>query len=164
MKKRKKKFSKQSLLLILLFCSLMVMGQESINTAGKEISSSSGTISYSVGQVVSDTHSTTAGTINEGVQQPSEMILSTIETIEASYNWITTYPNPTNEKITLEIRKEKLDKFRFQLYDIKGNVLENKAIKNKQTKIMMNNLLSGTYLLKVIQNNQKIVTFKIIKK
>ncbi len=152
------------LLVMLLFPLLPVVGQESINTSGQNVSGNGGTVSYSIGQIVYETYTATDGMISEGVQQPTELAISALEKIKKDNHWVTTYPNPTNESFTLEIKNVELSDFQFQLYDTKGDILQNKKIKNRQTKVIMSNLLPAIYLLRVIQKEKEVITFKIIKK
>jgi len=51
----------------------------------------------------------------------------------------------------------------YQLYDISGKLLESNAIVANSTTIKMEQLATGNYFLKVIQNNKEVKTFKIMK-
>ncbi len=49
-----------------------IHAQESVAATGGEATGISGTASYSVGQVFYTTHTTTAGSVSQGVQHPFE--------------------------------------------------------------------------------------------
>ncbi|MEJ1770464.1 hypothetical protein, partial [Escherichia coli] len=71
----KNKIMKNLNLLALLFFGIssgVLKAQESINTSGKTLSSVNGNISYTIGQIVYTTNSSSAGVISQGVQQPLE--------------------------------------------------------------------------------------------
>jgi hypothetical protein len=53
---------------------------------------------------------------------------------------------------------------KFELFSLQGQLLWRKAINNDMTKIPMDKLSEGMYLLKVNLNNKEIKSFKIIKK
>ena len=53
--------------------SSLLFGQQAVVTAGAEATGTGGTVSYSVGQVVYQTHAGTNGSVAEGVQQPYEI-------------------------------------------------------------------------------------------
>ena len=51
----------------------------------------------------------------------------------------------------------------YQLYDNNGKLLMIKQIAENETRIVMKNLATAIYFLKVTQSNKEIITFKIIK-
>ena len=51
----------------------------------------------------------------------------------------------------------------YELYGINGQLLENKRIITDETVISLNNLVSSAYLLKIINGDQELKSFKIIK-
>lgn len=137
--------------------------QVSINAIGSNVSGSGGSVSYSVGQVVCQTHNGTNGSVAQGVQQPIE--ISAITRVESKRINLTisAYPNPTNDYLTLRIDGFEISNLSFQLYEINGKLIESKNIEGKETDIIMSNLLPETYFLKVIQDHKDVGTFKIIK-
>jgi hypothetical protein len=73
------------------------------------------------------------------------------------------YPNPTTEKITLEISNmETLQTGIFKLYNLSGQLLQEQSVHSVTTTVSLANLSKGTYILKV-QINEKIEDWKIIK-
>jgi hypothetical protein len=74
------------------------------------------------------------------------------------------FPNPTTAKVKLVVNSNHYGNLRFQLYDFNGFRLQDKKIENAETEILMDNYLPSTYLLEVINGNNQIITFKIIKK
>jgi Secretion system C-terminal sorting domain len=154
----------------LSFCFLFFLGltglqaQEAITVTGGNASSSGGSVSYSLGQVVYTTSSGSNGTVSQGVQQPFE--ISTVTGTKETNITLqcVVYPNPTNDYIKLKIVNYKTGKLFYQLYDINGKLLENKKAEDNETNISMENLVSGTYLLKVTDNQKEVKTFRIIKK
>ena len=75
-----------------------------------------------------------------------------------------TYPNPTSDYIVLAISDGKLKDLSYTLYDIQGRRVTKGLVTQANTKIAMQGFDMGTYLLNVIQANQTLKTFKIIKK
>ncbi len=141
-----------------------LQAQESINATGGNVSGSGGSASYSVGQVVYTTTTGTTGSVAQGVQQAYEIseVLG-IEEAKGIILSVMAYPNPTTAYLTLEVKEFELSNLRFQLYDMSGKLLETREINNSQTSIATSNLESASYLVKVIQDNQEVKTFKIIK-
>jgi hypothetical protein len=73
------------------------------------------------------------------------------------------YPNPTTEKITLEISNmETLQTGIFKLYSMSGQLLQERPVYSSTTEISLAGLARGTYILKV-QINDTTEDWKIIK-
>ena len=138
--------------------------QESTNTAGGDASGSGGSVSYSVGQPVYQTHTGTNGSVAEGVQQAFEIsVVTAIEEAKTINLLVTAYPNPTTDYLTLEVKNFKLSGLTFQLYNMNGKLLQNEKITETQTTISMRQLVPATYLVKVMQDVRDVKTFKIVK-
>ena len=151
----------------LLLLGLGVIGlqaQESRNTTGGIASGDEGSVSYSVGQIVYQTHTGVYGSIAEGMQQPYEIsIVTSIVSAKGIKLSVTAYPNPTIDNLTIEMHDNIISNLYFLLFDINGKLLQNNKIASKQESIIMNNLVPGIYFMKVIQDNRELKTFKIIK-
>lgn len=147
-----------------IFFISTIYAQEAIPASGGNGSGAGGTVSYSVGQLVYTTNSGVNGTVAQGVQQPFEIsIIVEIEEAKDINLVCSAYPNPANDYLTLKFENFDLSDINFQLYDISGRLIENKKVNSNETNIIMKNLASATYFLKVIQNNKEIKIFKIIK-
>ena len=84
--------------------SNLLFGQQAVVTAGAEATGTGGTVSYSVGQVVYQTHASTSGSVAEGVQQPYEIsVLSSTKDVAGISLTCSVYPNPTADYLTLKV-------------------------------------------------------------
>lgn len=137
--------------------------QENAVTTGGEATGAGGTASYSVGQVVYTTATGTNGSVAQGVQQPFEISVTT-GVNETSINLeISVYPNPTTNFLSLKVKSEKLESLTYQLIDLQGKVIENKKVNSTTSTIKMEELPKAVYFLNVVNNNQVVKTFKVIK-
>ena len=144
--------------------STLIFGQQAIHTSGENASGSGGTVSYSVGQIFYATSSGTNGSVSEGVQQPYEIsIITAIDLAKGIGLSFTAYPNPTTNLLTLTVENLDYTKFNFQLFNMNGELLENKLLTGEQTTISLQNLPPSSYLIKVVGDQQEYKTFKIIK-
>lgn len=151
-------------ILLLGFGLTGLQAQESVNATGGNALGSGGSVSYSVGQLTCQTNTGTNGSVAAGVQQPYEISAVTgIEETAINLS-VTAYPNPTIDYLTLVVKEIELSALYFKLYDMNGKLLQSEKITENQTSIVMSNLASATYFVKVIQNNKEVKTFKIIKK
>jgi hypothetical protein len=155
-------------LVSIFFLLSTVLAQEGMNAAGGNISSSQGTISYSVGQIFYQTYHDDNGSVSQGVQQPFEIsvVTSTEEVRDISLS-IMAYPNPTSDYLKLEIPDCQLFPFAFHLYDMNGRLLQTDRITQDQTTIDVSTLKPAVYFLRVIKTQEntpaEIKLFKIIK-
>ena len=146
-----------------LFATVL-SAQETFLSSGFNSNGSSGTITYSLGQVAIDFSTGNSGSLIQGVQQPYE-IFSTLgnDIFYINLNLIA-YPNPTTDQLVLSIENFNGKKFYYQLFNLEGkSLLYNKCIDNK-TYINLNEFPSNTYLLSIVEKNTVIKTFRIIKK
>jgi hypothetical protein len=152
-------------LILTISTGSILFGQQAVLTAGADVAGTGGTVSYSVGQVVCQTHTGTSGSVTEGVQQPYEIsVLSSIKATTGITMTCSAYPNPTADYLILKVENYAFDNLRYQLFDMQGKLLESKIITSDQTNIPMNAFTPATYLLKVIHPNNEITTFSIIKR
>jgi hypothetical protein len=160
MKKHKKTITSLSLVLLGLGA---LQAQESPTASGGEATGSGGTSSYSIGQIITATDNSASGSVSTGVQQAYEIFLVT-GIKETSINLkMSIYPNPTTDYLSLEVEKENLEKLTYQLFDLQGKLIARKNVTETKTTIRMEEFSKSTYLLQVIQNNQEVKSYRIIK-
>ena len=77
--------------------------QDAVPATGGEATGTSGTASYSVGQVVYTTNTGTTGSVAQGVQQPYDISITVgINEMPISLEW-SVYPNPTTGFLTVKV-------------------------------------------------------------
>ncbi len=152
---------------IILLIGLTLTGlqaQESINAAGGNGKGIGGSMSYSVGQMVYQTYSGTNGSVSQGVQQPYEISITTgIKDFKGINLLVSAYPNPTTDRLTVQIENYKITNLSYQLFNIKGKILKSEKITDRQTSIIMSNLIPSAYFVRILEGDKEIKTFKIIK-
>lgn len=156
------------LFFLTLFLSFLFINtsysQETVLSAGGDISSSGGSASQSIGQVFYQIHSDDDISLHEGVQQPFEIsIINGISRIEAKNYDLTVYPNPTLYDLYLKINSTEFENLTYQFYSMEGKLLVENSVNSIETTIPIENYTPGFYLLKVYSHNQEIQSFKIIK-
>ena len=148
-----------------MLCAVFtIQAQETIPTSGGEATGSGGTVSYSVGQLLSNMNIGSNGTVTQGVQQTIEfVVLSNPELIALTLSAVT-YPNPTTDYIVLSLTDATLTDLSYTMFDLQGRLVTKAKVEQEATQIAMKNLAIVVYILKINQNNQELKTFKIIKK
>jgi hypothetical protein len=167
--KRRIKYLGVLALLTFAFSLCTVYAQTSINTTGGSVSGSGGSVSYSVGQVVYTTNTETSGSVAQGVQHAYEIFEITedpvpFHEIRKGINLsVVAYPNPTTDYLQLTVASENMKELSYQLYDMKGTLLQNEKITGNQARIVMSHFVPANYVVRVVQGSKDVKTFKVIK-
>ena len=77
---------------------------------------------------------------------------------------ISVYPNPTVDKVFLNLDMDNIDNCDYYLYDLQGRQIRNSHITSKQTDLNFAPFESGVYLLRIIKEKTLVQEFKIIKR
>jgi hypothetical protein len=153
-----------SLFITTFFWSSYLIAQESVVSSGGNATSSNGSVAYSIGQVAYSSFKESAGTVDQGVQHAYEIYKVGINENAIDIS-LFAFPNPTFENLTIQVDDYQNNKLSYQLTDVLGKLINLGQINASQTIIDFNSLAAATYFVNIInQENQKIETFKIIKK
>jgi hypothetical protein len=75
----------------------------------------------------------------------------------------TVYPNPTMDKVFLNLDMDHIENCRYYLYDLQGREIQNRNITAKLTELSFAPFESGVYILRIIKEKTLVQEFKIIK-
>ena len=146
-----------------------LQAQEVVTTAGSHGETTSGSLSWTVGEPVIETITDGTNTLTQGFQQ-SRLTVTAINDLKVPGIEMSVYPNPTNSFLFIEVKTDKQRDLLLSLFDLNGKlILQKRMTGNKQT-IKMQNYKSGTYILKVMEAKDStdakfcVSTFRIIKK
>lgn len=160
---------KQSLGFILMLILLIGVNRlsaqnihETIPVSGGEATGSSGSISFTVGQVVYQTYQGTNYSEAQGVQQPYEISIVDIEDGNMPGS-VSVFPNPTDGLLWLIYNNKNGEEFNYQVTDITGKIIFGSSPANREVTINMNELPAGTYFLNICNMSNETKSFKIIK-
>lgn len=135
-----------------------VQAQQALVVTGSDISSASGSVSYSIGQI-DYISSGTLVSVSQGIQQSyGKLVVEINSTIS-----ITVWPNPVFNILNVKISDDIGTGLDIQLYNINGKLLESRKSNSNFLNIAMENFAPATYILLVTHLKQKTVSFKIIK-
>lgn len=152
-------------LFFILSVSNMLVAQNAITVSGSNGSSSTGNVSFSVGQPAYVTDFASNGSVSEGVQQPYE--ISTVLSIKEAQEihlLLSVFPNPTSNFVTLKVENYDFESLHIQLIDANGKLFYNGNTTQNETKIEIGSFTSSIYFLKVSDDKKELKTFKILKK
>lgn len=140
-----------------------LQAQYSFNAAGSSATGSGGRVSFSLGQVAFTSQTGSGGSINEGIQQPLEIFVTTAVDERLVDFTATAFPNPTVRQVYLDIPEAMGKDLSFSMTDIHGRLLKAEEIRNPLTQVQMESLSPGTYFITLARQGQPVKTFKIIK-
>jgi len=140
-------------LLIIYFCLLpsaflLVKAQsfspDVIGSAGAYAASASGSMSWTIGEVMTETYSSAGNFFTQGFHQPESIPISVNE-ISSSQN-ISIYPNPTSGEFTVY---GLLSSVQLQIFNSIGEMVFKTTVNGKQETINLTGA-NGIYLLNII--------------
>ncbi|SRR6056297_1470946 len=153
-------------LLTLLTCSVYSQNLERqlIGSTGGLSSGSSATLSYSVGEAVTETFSSSSIILNQGFQQGYADEQTSVERItNAGFN-ILVYPNPADDYLIVHWNGVNEGSIYLTVTDISGRKVNAFNVNHlKKTRISTDMLEQGIYILSV-KTPDGLYTIKFIKK
>lgn len=144
--------------------SFLTYAQENTVTTSSEASSTDGSISYSIGQIDYIALSSASTFINQGLQQPFEIVTLSGNEIKDIQISAVVYPNPSVNNLIISLQNYDYENLSYRLFDVRGREISEGKIANSETIVSMQPFASATYILKLVANNKEIKTFKILKK
>lgn len=135
--------------------------QIAISSSGSDSNSNNGSISFTIGQIVFNSQSTSSYIIEEGIQNPLDNSILSIESF--SVRNFDIYPNPTSDDFTINFKNYDLLDLSLKLFEPNGKLIFSKNITTRLTKIQTSGIAKGMYIVKIIKNKIIIDSFKILK-
>jgi len=150
------------LILLIALCATSLQAQEVVTTAGSYEKTTSGSLSWTVGELVIETITDGTNTLTQGFQQ-SRLTVTAINDLKVPGIELSVYPNPTNNYLTIELKTDKQRDLLLSLFDLNGRLILQKKMAGNQQTIKMQNYKPGTYILKISEGNKEIRTYQIVK-
>jgi hypothetical protein len=150
---------KNTIVFFLLFASISVSAQEVVSTQGDSYSNASGSIDFTIGEVVINTGTGGTNDLTQGFQQTNWNFLG-LEDHVPNYEAII-FPNPTED--VLNIRTSTFENVTYTLFDVMGKLVLQDVLSAEQTPIQVSQLAPGAYSLTLNNDTQNLKTFKLIK-
>jgi|GEM_PF-5140182 len=152
------------LLLIVLSLTVFseVQAQQEVLTSSGEVSGSTGTSTFSIGQFIMFSGSNSGGTIIPGALQTYEIFNLHVDESQFKYAFMV-YPNPTVDFVFIEIGDYPNQSFSAVLSNSEGKIIGKYNLQLKENKIDTSHLGSGVYYLRILENeNKPIADYKLI--
>jgi hypothetical protein len=147
---------------IMLLLGYAIQAQQVISTSGDFHSNGSGSISFTIGESMTETFVGSGQQLTQGFQQ-SKLTITAIPITPEFTLKISAYPNPTTDFLNISIEKVDLSGIRYTLYSLDGKILESQEVKSNLTVIPFSALPPACYFIKITVNSKESKTYKIIK-
>ena len=151
--------NKNAIVLFLLLTTLSVSAQEVISSQGESYSSASGSIDFTIGEVIINTETNGTNDITQGFHQTNWNFVG-IEDYAPNYE-VAIFPNPAED--VLNIRTSTFENVTYTFYDALGKIVLQDKLAAEQTPIQVSKLAPGSYFLTLNNETQNLKTFKLIK-
>lgn len=148
---------------LIAIVSSSLKAQQGNVAAGDNATGTTGSITYSIGQLDYINTSTASGKITEGLNQPYEIYVVTGIDESASHLNFNVYPNPSADHVILTAEILNNQQLSYILIDGQGKRLSREKLMSNSTMIPMGELASGIYFIQVLANDREIKSFKVIK-
>ena len=156
---------KFSIFILFALYNIAVFSQNVFSVSGKSLSNDQVLIDNSIGEPVTFTLQNGAIILTQGFQQSNYNIPTGLKNTQLDVN-IKVFPNPSADKIQIQLSKHYSNSLRLSLYDISGQLLWFGKLGNdvEMQNVDVSTLASGTYILQLTDETEKLVnTYKIEK-
>ncbi len=150
------------ILSLVLTFNFIVKAQESIVASGGDLNNNDVTVSFSLGQTMVLNFSNSDFSIGEGIQQPLENSILSIEDVNTLSDF-KVFPIPTSNYLEIKINDFVIEHLTYEILDLNGKSLLFGQINSVSTKINIENLDQAIYLLNIRKDNSIIKTSKVLK-
>ena len=135
--------------------------QAVIGSAGTFSAFASGSMAWTVGEVMTETYSPAGYFFTQGFHQPDD--LNTLAVPDLPSKTISIYPNPVINNLMIDLSLTN-SFYRIELFDMQGKLVRKELVPSQQLVIPFYELSNGIYLLNIINTEtQNINSYKINK-
>ena len=157
-------FRRYCVIVLSIFILTSIHAQTAIVSSGGVTTGNGSSVSYSLGELVNGNYTGSNGNLALGIQQPFEIqVVNGIDDTRISL-LIQAFPNPTTDYLTLKSENFDFTNAAIQLYDMEGRLLWHKAMATNEARISLLDFAAAIYILRIMDNQKEIKSFKIIKK
>jgi hypothetical protein len=148
-------------LILSAFCK--IEAQQVIAPSGGTHQNTSGTLSFTLGELQIDTKTNANGIITQGFHQANLTVTAIKELSDRDFS-IIAYPNPATNVVFVKTEKGNFKKLSYSLFDTNGKLLLKNSTKLNNAEVSFETFTPAVYYLQVTLDGKDIKTFRIVKK
>ena len=145
--------------LFLALSTNAVVAQEVVSTQGESYSNGSGSIDYTIGEVVINTIDDGTHTLTQGFHQTNWNFLG-LDNHSPNYS-VVIFPNPTEDILNIETNM--FENVTYSFFDSQGRLVLQDRLNSERTSIPVDFFSTGNYQLILKKNDIYLKTFKLVK-
>jgi hypothetical protein len=162
----------KKLLLVVVACLFAVtafsqsISSSVVATAGGYSTAGGLSLSWTLGELATETLTSTNLILTQGFQQGYYEITSIDDPLSKLID-LKVFPNPAIDYINILIEDVDVKNVKIELYNLEGKLIYNEQWENSGSahQLQLNNFSSSQYILRIIdEQNGKVNSFKIIKR
>jgi hypothetical protein len=153
---------------MLLFGGRVCMAQATIApdvvaSAGTCYVNSTASLSWTIGETISETCISSGNYLTQGFQQPVTIVVTNVTNPDSPKGNVIAYPNPFTSTVYLQ-NNDASKTLQVELVSIEGKTIFTKTMTAQQEQFDLGELSNGIYFLRVYNENKQLVqTLKIDK-
>jgi hypothetical protein len=152
-----------SILLFSMCYNSIINAQEVVSPAGATYNNpSSGSISWTIGEPLTETYSNEDMIVTQGFHQGSVTVTGLDINDRVKFD-LNIFPNPTADYIRIESGETGNILYSLRLYTTDASLIYQSVMTEKSQRIDLTPILPGEYFLEITDADHHINTFKIIK-
>ena len=152
-----------------LVAAMLVLGgqacsaQDVIASTGSCFTTPDVSLSWTLGEPISETDVSTNGYLTQGFQQPQTIVVTDVTNPVSNQGNVSAYPNPFTGVISLQNNNEGKT-LNIELVDMQGKTVLKQNMVTQQQQFDLSAFANGIYFLRVYDTDNKLVqTLKIDK-
>lgn len=157
---------KQTLILLCILCWRIGFGQilspEVLTSSGDYFTNTTNSLSWTIGECVTETFSNVNNKLTQGFQQNKFMIITSFEENTKGTLSLFVYPNPASAFINIIAESAELRKMKAEIFDITGKLIHSETFQNN-VQLNISDYSNSTYILHIYDDNKLMKTFKLEK-
>ncbi len=144
-------------------CMAQTSASDILTTSGGYGSNALASLSWTIGETLIETGSSTSNFLTQGFEQPSSIVITSIDNTKNPQGNISAYPNPVISSVYISSSSNQ--PLRVDVMDLTGRKLFTKNLSgNDDKEVNMTDYSNGMYLLRVYNTSgQLLQTLKVDK-
>lgn len=130
---------------------------ELITSTGADYINQNIQLSWSIGEIISETYDQSGKQLTQGFQQPGKETQTGLEKQPTLDNHILVYPNPAKGKIYLRT-DQSLYKHQYRIYDALGKLVYSGEIVTTDNTVDITHIPSGMYFMKIYSREKNLLS------
>ena len=156
------KFTRFSIVLIFSAFVPVLKAQQVVASAGGESKAGAVYVSWTVGEVVTETFSSTGKSATQGMHQ-SDILITALKNPN-SEQIVKIFPNPTSDALNIDLKNSNFMDYRVQTTALDGKSLDMRKFTTNKIILNLKEYPVGVYIVSIIdKSGKKIGVYKIVK-